>query len=178
MVELELVEPLPALRRVDLTVPQGKMVAVIGEHGTGRGTFLQLLAGVLVPQKGAVLNLQSDYNLCYHEKYWMCTISPASADRVRVDISLSFAKQNKKKTCFVILCGGPLDNSIAKYSDRVKSKSPHQASLIPRTIFRYVSSSLPTLKANMGPGPGPGPFLSAKTFKNRPLGKAIFLCAF
>eukprot|EP00747_Dinoflagellata_sp_TGD_P155479 gnl/TRDRNA2_/TRDRNA2_177579_c1_seq7.p1 gnl/TRDRNA2_/TRDRNA2_177579_c1~~gnl/TRDRNA2_/TRDRNA2_177579_c1_seq7.p1 ORF type:complete len:775 (+),score=121.34 gnl/TRDRNA2_/TRDRNA2_177579_c1_seq7:108-2432(+) len=37
-----------------LSVPQGSLVAIIGKHGSGKSTFLQLLGEVLEPQEGDI----------------------------------------------------------------------------------------------------------------------------
>ena len=44
----------PVLRRVDLEIPAGQLVAVLGPNGMGKTTLLSALAGVLAPQRGYV----------------------------------------------------------------------------------------------------------------------------
>lgn len=43
-----------ALRDVDLSVPEGTTIAIIGANGSGKSTLLQLVAGILQPSTGAV----------------------------------------------------------------------------------------------------------------------------
>ncbi|QCP50773.1 ABC transporter ATP-binding protein [Trinickia violacea] len=43
-----------ALRNVDLTVERGETVAIIGQNGSGKSTFLQLVCGTLTPTQGEV----------------------------------------------------------------------------------------------------------------------------
>lgn len=43
-----------ALRRVDLDVPAGSYVAVMGANGAGKTTLLKIVAGLAVPTKGSV----------------------------------------------------------------------------------------------------------------------------
>jgi ABC-type multidrug transport system fused ATPase/permease subunit len=45
----------PALREVNLTVPKGKCVAVVGRNGSGKTTLLALLPRFYDPQRGRVL---------------------------------------------------------------------------------------------------------------------------
>jgi len=44
----------PVLHDVDLTVPRGGLVGVLGPNGSGKTTLLKLLAGVLTPTKGRI----------------------------------------------------------------------------------------------------------------------------
>jgi NitT/TauT family transport system ATP-binding protein len=48
-------DPVPVLRRVDLTIAAGEFVAVIGPSGCGKSTLLSLLAGYLPVSSGRVL---------------------------------------------------------------------------------------------------------------------------
>merc|ERR1712070_1062455 len=40
------------LHDINLTVPQGSVVSILGHHGQGRGTFLRLIGQELFPQRG------------------------------------------------------------------------------------------------------------------------------
>jgi urea transport system ATP-binding protein len=42
------------LRNVDLSVPQGKMVCLIGRNGVGKTTMLKTIVGLLSPKSGAI----------------------------------------------------------------------------------------------------------------------------
>jgi branched-chain amino acid transport system ATP-binding protein len=46
--------PIMAIRGVSLTVPRGRIVAVLGANGAGKTTILKTISGVLDPQKGTV----------------------------------------------------------------------------------------------------------------------------
>ncbi|OGO57005.1 MAG: hypothetical protein A2Z32_11865 [Chloroflexi bacterium RBG_16_69_14] len=48
-------EPLPVLDRVDLEIPGGGIIALIGPNGCGKSTLLRVIAGLLVPANGEAL---------------------------------------------------------------------------------------------------------------------------
>lgn len=43
-----------ALSGIDLSIPEGKVTAIIGQTGSGKSTLVQHLNGLLIPQKGTV----------------------------------------------------------------------------------------------------------------------------
>ncbi|REK85283.1 ABC transporter ATP-binding protein [Streptomyces inhibens] len=45
----------PALRELDLAVPAGKIVALVGSNGSGKTTAVKLLSGLYLPDEGRVL---------------------------------------------------------------------------------------------------------------------------
>ncbi|WP_077194262.1 ABC transporter ATP-binding protein [Streptomyces lydicus] len=45
----------PALRELDLVVPAGKIVALVGSNGSGKTTAVKLLSGLYTPDEGQVL---------------------------------------------------------------------------------------------------------------------------
>ena len=45
----------PAMRGIDLTIPEGDFVTVIGSNGAGKSTLLNALAGELRPDSGQIL---------------------------------------------------------------------------------------------------------------------------
>lgn len=44
----------PVLKKIDLTVDTGRLVAIIGPNGMGKSTLLGVMAGTLSPQRGTV----------------------------------------------------------------------------------------------------------------------------
>ena len=44
-----------ALRGIELAIPQGQFLTVIGSNGAGKSTLLNILAGELVPEAGRVM---------------------------------------------------------------------------------------------------------------------------
>lgn len=45
----------PVLQDITLTIPQGKIIGLLGKNGAGKSTLLKLLNGLLVPSKGEIL---------------------------------------------------------------------------------------------------------------------------
>ena len=52
--DAERAEPLKILRGVNLTIPQGETVAIVGASGSGKTTLLSLLAGLDSPTAGEI----------------------------------------------------------------------------------------------------------------------------
>ena len=50
----------PVLRGVDLEIPRGKVVAILGTSGSGKTTLLQLIGGSLRPSRGTVRVMGQD----------------------------------------------------------------------------------------------------------------------
>jgi putative ABC transport system ATP-binding protein len=49
-----------ALREIELAIPQGQFVTVIGSNGAGKSTLLNVLSGDVIPQKGRVFINEQD----------------------------------------------------------------------------------------------------------------------
>ena len=47
--------PLTILHTLDLTIPSGQFVAVVGPSGSGKSTLLGLIAGLDAPTSGEIL---------------------------------------------------------------------------------------------------------------------------
>ena len=45
----------PILKGIDMTIPRGKLVAIMGSSGSGKTTILRLIGGQLRPQSGEVI---------------------------------------------------------------------------------------------------------------------------
>src|SRR5262249_2817774 len=47
-------QPITALRGVDVRVPRGKTVGILGRNGSGKSTLLKLITGIYTPTEGRV----------------------------------------------------------------------------------------------------------------------------
>lgn len=50
-----------ALRGVDFTVQKGEIVAIVGDNGSGKSTFIKILSGNLRPDSGMIQVEQTSY---------------------------------------------------------------------------------------------------------------------
>ncbi len=44
-----------ALKNVNITIPAGKTIAIVGANGSGKSTFIKLLCGFYMPTSGEIL---------------------------------------------------------------------------------------------------------------------------
>lgn len=44
----------PILNNIDLTIPPGQIIGLVGENGSGKSTLLKLMAGLLTPTAGKI----------------------------------------------------------------------------------------------------------------------------
>lgn len=63
------------LRDINLTIPKGQFVAIIGESGCGKTTLLKMINRLIKPTSGAIYingeNIQTMNEVAY-EKNWLC----------------------------------------------------------------------------------------------------------
>jgi ATP-binding cassette subfamily B protein len=75
----------PALAQVHVDLPAGSTVAVVGENGAGKSTFVKLLAGLYIPTNGTITvdgtDLASVDLIRWHDK-----ISAAFQDHARFEL--------------------------------------------------------------------------------------------
>lgn len=50
----------PVLQEINLSIPQGQFIGIIGPNGSGKTTMLKLISGILTPQKGKIKIFQQD----------------------------------------------------------------------------------------------------------------------
>jgi ATP-binding cassette subfamily B protein len=77
----------PALDDIDLELPAGAVVALVGENGAGKSTFVKMLIGLYRPSAGRILVDGTDLAQFAPED-WRARITAAFQDPVHLEMSL------------------------------------------------------------------------------------------
>jgi ATP-binding cassette subfamily B protein len=80
----------PALNDVNLELPAGSVVALVGENGAGKSTFVKLLTGLARPSAGRVLVDGTDLARFAPED-WRARVTAAFQDPVHLEMPLKLA---------------------------------------------------------------------------------------
>ncbi len=77
----------PALSGIDLDLPAGSVVALVGENGAGKSTLVKVLSGLYQPVQGRVLVDGTDLARFAPDR-WRARITAAFQDPVHIELSL------------------------------------------------------------------------------------------
>ncbi|MFD3683795.1 ABC transporter ATP-binding protein [Nocardiopsis sp. NPDC058631] len=77
----------PALSDIDIELPAGAVVALVGENGAGKSTFVKMLSGLYRPDKGRILVDGTDLAQ-FAPEAWRARITAAFQDPVHIEMSL------------------------------------------------------------------------------------------
>ncbi|MEV0621782.1 ABC transporter ATP-binding protein [Nonomuraea sp. NPDC050404] len=77
----------PALNDIDLELPAGAVVALVGENGAGKSTLVKLLGGLYRPTTGRVLVDGTDL-AHFTPEDWRARVTAAFQDPVHIEMSL------------------------------------------------------------------------------------------
>ncbi|MDX3663111.1 ABC transporter ATP-binding protein [Streptomyces sp. ID05-26A] len=77
----------PTLHDIDLHLPSGAVVALVGENGAGKSTFVKLLSGLYTPTTGRVLVDGTDLTK-FAPQDWRAAITAAFQDPVHIEMTL------------------------------------------------------------------------------------------
>ncbi|MFG1863064.1 ABC transporter ATP-binding protein [Microbispora bryophytorum] len=77
----------PSLNDIDLELPAGAVVALVGENGAGKSTLVKMLSGLYRPSAGRVLVDGADLTQFAPED-WRARITAAFQDPVHIEMSL------------------------------------------------------------------------------------------
>ena len=75
----------PVLENINLEIKKNEMVGIIGKTGSGKSTFVDLLAGLIYPKKGEIL-IDNTFNLTKeNSKSWQSKIGYMSQELTMID---------------------------------------------------------------------------------------------
>ncbi len=77
----------PALSDINLELPAGAVVALVGENGAGKSTFVKMLSGLCRPSAGRILVDGTDLAR-FAPQDWRARITAAFQDPVHIEMSL------------------------------------------------------------------------------------------
>src|SRR6202034_467990 len=77
----------PSLNDINLELPAGAVVALVGENGAGKSTFVKMLSGLYRPSAGRILVDGTDLAQ-FAPGDWRARITAAFQDPVRIEMSL------------------------------------------------------------------------------------------
>ncbi|MEU8709158.1 ABC transporter ATP-binding protein [Streptomyces sp. NPDC048565] len=77
----------PSLNDIDLELPAGAVVALVGENGAGKSTFVKMLSGLYRPSAGRILVDGTDL-ATFAPEDWRDRITAAFQDPVHIEMSL------------------------------------------------------------------------------------------
>jgi ATP-binding cassette, subfamily B, bacterial len=80
----------PALNDINLELPNGTVVALVGENGSGKSTLVKMLSGLYRPSAGRILVDGTDLARFAPED-WRARITAAFQDPVHIEMSLKVA---------------------------------------------------------------------------------------
>jgi len=92
----------PVLRGINMTIPRGKVVAIMGGSGCGKTTILRLIGGQLRPQEGRVLvggqsvpELQREQLFALRRKIGMLFQESALFDSLNIEENVAYPLLNQ-----------------------------------------------------------------------------------
>ena len=80
----------PSLNDINLELPAGAVVALVGENGAGKSTFVKMLSGLYRPSAGRILVDGTDLAR-FAPQDWRARITAAFQDPVHIEMSLTDA---------------------------------------------------------------------------------------
>ncbi|WP_436772914.1 ABC transporter ATP-binding protein [Yinghuangia sp. YIM S09857] len=105
------------LRGLDLTVPPGDSVAIVGENGVGKTTLIKLLCGFFTPTRGRILVDGVDVNAVPPE-LWRDQIAVVFQDFVRLELT---ARENVGLAALGRGAADPADLDSAALDDAARA---------------------------------------------------------
>ena len=114
-----------AIRNVSLELYRGDSLGVIGRNGAGKSTLLQILGGIILPDKGKIINNNATTSLMALQ----AGFDPELSGRLNLLVSgmlLGFSKTDVKKNMEKIIAfseiGDFIDQPVKSYSTGMKAR--------------------------------------------------------
>ena len=114
-----------AIRDVSLELYRGDSLGVIGRNGAGKSTLLQILGGIILPDKGKIINNNATTSLMALQ----AGFDPELSGRLNLLVSgmlLGFSKEDVKKNMEKIIAfselGDFIDQPVKSYSTGMKAR--------------------------------------------------------
>ena len=92
-----------ALRHASARFESGKLYAIVGRSGSGKSTFMSLLAGLDVPKQGTVLYRGTDLATIDRDRYRREHVGMIFQSYVELSLELAGYKEEKRKRAQVML---------------------------------------------------------------------------
>jgi ABC-2 type transport system ATP-binding protein len=139
-----------AVNRVDLTLPTGCVVGLIGHNGAGKSTCLQMLSGLVRPTEGRVLVDGVDVvaePLAARERLGVVSEEPALYEYLSAREFLEFVAEVRGVDALdeaLALCalGADADRLIREYSQGMRRRTAIAAALIGRPPVLVLDEAL------------------------------------
>ncbi len=116
------------LKEINLSVHRGQKIALIGESGCGKSTFLTLLRGLYEPSPNATLEVDGCTDLNFGHIANAVTLFPQEPEifeatfEYNITLGLPFEKEQVKRVCEVTRLDAVLDNLQAGFGSMIQEK--------------------------------------------------------
>ncbi len=141
-----------ALRHIDLTIAPGDSIALVGENGAGKTTFVKLLAGLSSPVKGASCSMGAIYRLGSRNS---CVSASAYCSKTSTSTSSSCARTSAGQRGSLDGRSAPRTRSRARRGERAIANATRRSRRGARTLVRKGQRACPAVNGKRSPWRAP-----------------------